>query len=379
MKKKILYVITKGNFGGAQRYVFDMVTHIPKDLFEPVVVFGEGKTLGEKLTGAGVRTIAIPSLKRDVGIFSDIRAFFALLSVIKNEKPHIVHLNSSKAGLLGVLAVRVLNVFSLSTNGYKPKAIFTGHGWAFNEERALITKIIFYKLYWLIVMLSYKTIAVSERTKDQIAWMPFLKKKIYVVRNGIEAFDTLPKLDARKALAPNLTEKTWIGTISELHKSKGLDYLLKAFQNIPPKFANVSLVVVGAGEEEKNLKSLVNELDLEHKVVFTGFIPDAKKYLSAFDIFTLTSRTEALPYAPLEAGLASLPIVASWAGGIPEIITNEESGLLVDVTNVEKLSGALEQLIVDETRRKTLGASLQGEVSKSFTLEQMITQTTHLY
>ncbi len=378
-KKKILYVITKGNFGGAQRYVFDLATHLPKDQFEAVVVFGEGKTLGEKLESAGIRTISISSLKRDIGIFSDIRAFFSLLSVIKKEKPHVVHLNSSKAGVLGVLAVRVLNLFTLGPNTHKPKAIFTGHGWAFNEERSLFTKIIFYKIYWLIIVLSHNTIAVSERTKDQVAWMPFLKKKIHVIKNGIESFEIIPKLDARKVLAPELNERTWIGTISELHKSKGLDYLLKAFQNIPEKFANVALVIVGAGEEEKSLKDLTEELHLENKVVFTGFISDAKKYLSAFDVFTLTSRTEALPYAPLEAGLANLPVVASWAGGIPEIIVNEESGLLIDVANTEKLSGALERLIVDDVTRNSLGQSLHDEVLKSFSLTRMVEKTTKLY
>lgn len=378
-KKKILYVITKGNFGGAQRYVFDLATHLPKDQFEGVVAFGEGKTLGEKLTSAGIRTISISSLKRDIGIFSDIRAFFSLLSIIKKEKPHVVHLNSSKVGVLGVLVVRLLNLFKLNPNTPKPKAIFTGHGWAFNEERSLFTKLIFYKLYWLIIMLSHSTIAVSERTKDQVAWMPFLKKKVRVIRNGIESFDLLPKPDARKILAPQLTERTWIGTISELHKSKGLDYLLRAFQNIPEKFANVALVVIGAGDEEENLKSLAHDLNLEHKVLFTGFIPDAKQYLSAFDIFTLTSRTEALPYAPLEAGLANLPVIASWVGGIPEIITNEESGLLIDPTNAEKLSSVLERLIVDDVTRNSLGKSLHDEVLKSYSLTQMIQETTSLY
>lgn len=377
-KKKILYVITKGNFGGAQRYVFDLATHLQKDQFEAVVVFGEGKTLGEKLAQAGIRTISISSLRRDIGIFSDIRAFFSLLSVIKKERPHVVHLNSSKAGALGVFAVRLLNLFTLGPT-YKPRAIFTGHGWAFNEERSFFTKLVFYKLYWFIILLSHSTIAVSERTKDQVVWMPFLKKKIHVIKNGIESFEIIPKLDARKVLAPKLTERTWIGTISELHKSKGLDYLLKAFQNIPEKFANVALIIVGAGDEEKSLKDLTEDLHLENKVVFTGFIPDAKKYLSAFDVFTLTSRTEALPYAPLEAGLANLPVIASWAGGIPEIIVNEESGLLIDVANTEKLSGALERLIVDDVTRNSLGQSLHDEVLKSFSLTHMVEKTTKLY
>ena len=369
-KKKILYVITKGNFGGAQRYVFDLATHISKDQFDVVVAFGEGKTLGEKLSEANVRTITIKSLKRDVGVFSDIAAFFSLLRVIREEKPHVLHLNSSKIGVLGAIAGRILGV---------KKIIFTGHGWAFNEERSLFVKLILYMLYWFVVLLSHNTIAVSERTADQISWMPFIKKKIFVVHNGIESFKTLPQHEARTVLSPATTERTWIGTISELHKSKGLDYLMRAFALVAEKYVNTALIIVGNGEEEAPLKALSGELGLDRRVIFTGFVPDARTYLKAFDIFTLTSRTEAFPYVPLEAGFVSLPVVASWVGGIPEIIVNEESGLLVDSANTQKLADSLERLITDGELRTHLGTSLHETVTESFMLQNMVQKTILLY
>ena len=369
-KKKILYVITKGNFGGAQRYVFDLATNISQEEFEPIVLFGEGDTLGIKLKEAGVRTIHISSLKRNIGVFSDIRAFFTLWNTFLKEKPQVIHLNSSKAGLLGGLAGRLSGVKHI---------IFTGHGWAFNEERRFFVKLLFLKLHWLTILFSHTTIAVSKRTADQISRLPFVKRKIKSIHNGIEQFTPITQIAARNVLAKEVSARIWIGTISELHKSKGIDYLLHAFAPLATTYANAILVIVGGGEEEGNLKEIAHQLGIEDRVIFTGFIPDARMYLKAFDITTLTSRTEAFPYAILESGIAELPVVASWVGGIPEIITNKESGLLVDPARTEKLSSALEELIVRGELRSTLGLALHEHVITSFTLERMIKQTEALY
>src|SRR3990167_2305563 len=106
--KKILFVITKSNWGGAQRYVYDLATALHKGQFEVVVAFGgTGEAgahpglLAERLKEVGVRTIFIESFTRDIGIFRDVSAFFELLRVIKKERPDVLHLNSSKAGGIG--------------------------------------------------------------------------------------------------------------------------------------------------------------------------------------------------------------------------------------------------------------------------------------
>ena len=189
MKRKILYMITKGNFGGAQRYVFDLATNLPKDQFEVVVAHGDGETLGSKLQEAGIRVIKLKSSQRNINPIKDVLAFFEILKVIRTEKPNIVHLNSSKVGLLGSLAVRVLNLYwKVADKSYKLKAIFTGHGWAFTEERNLLSKAFLAMLHWKTLLMAHTTIAVSQRTADQISHFPFIKKKIRTIYNGLEGF-----------------------------------------------------------------------------------------------------------------------------------------------------------------------------------------------
>src|SRR3989344_4619085 len=125
-RKKVLYLITKANWGGAQRYVFDLATHLSAEQFEVVVAYGEKGRLPNDLTARNVKTYEIPSLGRDVAVVSDIKSFFGILRCIRATRPDVIHLNSSKAAALGALAARIAGV---------PKIIFTVHGWPFGEKR----------------------------------------------------------------------------------------------------------------------------------------------------------------------------------------------------------------------------------------------------
>jgi len=157
-KSKILYIITKSNWGGAQRYVFDLSLN-SKDKFEVVVALGGEGPLKKRLEKEGVRVIKIKKMERDVSARKEFLSFFDILSVIVREKPDVIHLNSSKAGGLGALASRVSNFFR-KTNS---KIIFTAHGWPFNEERAKWQKVLIKFLSWLNIILSHKTIVISNK------------------------------------------------------------------------------------------------------------------------------------------------------------------------------------------------------------------------
>ena len=111
-KTKILYLITKGNWGGAQRYVFDLATNLPKNEWDVVVVHGKGEILAEKLKKNEIRTIQLKNSQRDINPFKDLLLFFELLGLYKREKPDVVHLNSSKIGFLGALTALI---YKLST------------------------------------------------------------------------------------------------------------------------------------------------------------------------------------------------------------------------------------------------------------------------
>ncbi len=371
MPKKVLFLITKGNFGGAQRYVFDIATHLPKDRFEVVVACGEPGLLGEKLSQQNIRTITIQGLGRDVQWFKDpTLILFSILKILKQEHPDVVHLNSAKVGGIGSFAARLSKI---------PHIIFTAHGFAFNEDRNIFSKVVIRFAIWLTIIFSHKTICVAKNTKGQINNWPFIKNKLTVIHNGIRQIDFLSQNAAREEIASMVKERTIIGSIAELHKNKGLDFLIRAMALLGQVRNDVALVIVGNGEEKENLDKLAKKLGVDNKIYFAGFKKEAAKYLKAFDIFVLSSRTEAFPYALLEAGLAKIPVIASRVGGIPEIIDNEKDGLLVPPGKPAEIERALRFLIENPTTAKNFGQRLEHKIKKEFNLEKMLEETIKIY
>ena len=142
---------------------------------------------------------------------------------------------------------------------------------------------------------------------------------------------------------------------------------------------NAIFLILGAGEERKKLEDLIKSEGLEGRVILKGFVKDAPIYLKAFDIFILTSLSEAFPLALLEAGLAELAVVATTVGGIPELINHDETGVLVESKNIIEIYKSINELIENKKKREQLGHNLSERIKKEFSLKQMIEKTVSLY
>ncbi len=374
--QKVLFVITKSYFGGAQRYVFDLASALKNKGWDVSVALGGEGVLKSKLEALHIRTIPIPSLERDVHPIKDLKTFFALLSLIRKERPDVLHVNSAKAGGLGALAGRLAGT---------QKIIFTMHGFAFNEDRGLLSKKLIAFFTWLTVFLSHKSIAVSHTLEKDVP--AFLKNKIAIIRNGVRPIDFKSRMDAREFLiqkrpelaAKNIPDTFWIGTIAELHPIKGLPYAIDAIKILAEKNPNICYVIISGGEMRDTLESRVKSLGLAKNVFLTGFIEDASKYLKAFDIFLLPSLSEGLGYVLLEAGLATLPVVATNVGGIPEIITNDANGTLILPKNPRQIADALSIYMNDSMKRDQHANNLLETVRSNFSSDRMIAETIDLY
>lgn len=377
MKIKICFLITKGTWGGAGRYVYNIATSLPHNKYDVTVVTGEGEILKRKLVEKNIKVIEITNLKRDISLLSEIISFFRILSILRKENPEVIHLNSPKASGLGALSGRILGV---------KKIIQTAHGWSFNEDRNIFSKVLIYFFSYITVLMCHKTIVIAKKEKAQALKMPFVKdNKIVLIKNGIEKIDYINKSIVREALLSRTNGKVrehinsrtlWIGTISELHKNKGLDFIISALENIKSNFV---FFIIGEGEERKNLEKLIKLKGLENKVFLVGFVDIANLYLKAFDIFTLTSRKEGLPYSILEAGGAGVCVLASNVGGIPDIIDNNRNGILITKGNEKEIQKNIEFLEANTHRRAELGKNLKQKIDKEFSMEDMLKKTLALY
>jgi len=367
--KKILFVITKSNWGGAQRYVYDLATSLDRTQFSPEVVLGGNGLLKEKLEKAGIPVTSLSTMERDINLKKEFLSAKELWKLLREKKPDILHLNSSKAGGLGAFVARLAGIKHI---------IFTAHAWAFNENREFVSKMLISFFHWLTVMLAHRTIAVSEAVKEQIIHMPFMKSKIKVVHLGIEPGEYKTKEEARAFLSKeSQPQELWLGIIAELHPVKGILYAIDALALIFEKNPHVHLYIIGEGDQRSIIEKQIEKRRLKEAVHLVGFLDNAQSYIKAFDIFVLPSLSEAFGYTLLEAGLAEVPVIATSAGGIPEVI--DEAGIIVPAKNAKALSEAIQSLLSSEEQRNHLGTSLNKRVREVFSVKKMCEQTLDVY
>lgn len=375
MKKKVLYFITKATWGGAQRYVFDLATNIPRSKFEPIVAYGtEGKLAGD-LRAAGVATKQLSSLGRDIAIISDIQSFFEILRVLREIRPDVVHLNSSKAAALGALAARIMGI---------PRIVSTVHGWPFKEDRNMFWRMVVYAASWLSALLSHTAIVISKADELEGKRMWLVRKKIKHVPLGIGPTDLLPQTKARDEIVPTDVSArhqhdVWVASIAELHPNKNLFTAIDAVAlynetHLPRLF----YCIIGEGELRVKLDEYLTRRRIREHVLLLGFVPEAARFLKVFDILFLPSRKEGFPYVLLEAGYAGIAVVASNVGGIPDIVS-EEAGITKEPDDSQGFSQALYEYTKDPDRRIRAGAALNLRTRSEFSLQKMLADTIGLY
>jgi len=376
MRKKILYIITKSDIGGAQKYVNDLAKNLNNNLFETKILYGgkEIKWLSNKI---------LPHFL----FLNDWLTIAELVKIYKKEHPAIIHLNSSKAGFIGSIAAKIYEVACCASHVARPKVIFTAHGWIFNPTNALSlpARQFYILLHKIAALFQDKIICVSEydyRLALQYKIAP--EKKLSMIHNGIDInIKFLSREIAKGEILKKLstfnfqlsTNVPWIGSIGRLVKEKNYETFIKTATLIP----NAVFFIIGNGPELSSLQQTTDSLRLSKRFFFIE--PDGEdfKYLKAFDAFVMSSIKEGLPYILLEAMVAKLPIIVTEAGGIPEIIKNHESGLMVSQKNPEMLAKAIQGILVNKNIANELKTTAEKIVREKFGIKQMLVKTNNLY
>ncbi|MFA4872173.1 MAG: glycosyltransferase family 4 protein [Patescibacteria group bacterium] len=399
-KNKILYVITQPEMGGAQRYIRDLITSAEAQNFDIELATGRGHD--ESLLNNLPENIKIHKLNylvREISPINDIRAVFELKKIMANSRPDIIHLNSSKASIVGSFA-SLLYSYKLPPTSYK--LFYTVHGWVFNEPMSAYKKSLYKWLEKFTAKLKNKIICVSEfdrqtAIKEKIAPHPHpsplpkgggeLYDKLITIHNGIDAKETdfLPKDVARQellSLVPNLPPNFQyvVGTVANFYKTKGLEYFIEAIYLLINNWQLPILgVVIGDGDLKKELKNLIINYDIENNFILPGKKENAARYLKAFDIYVCSSVKEGFPYSILEAMAAGLPIVSTNVGGIPEMIQNQKNGLLIEPKNPSELATSIKFLIENPELANQLGNQAKITVTEKFSIKEMLKKTFKQY
>lgn len=310
---KILYVVTKSNWGGAQRYVFDLAIAAKAQGFDVAVAFGGDGELAKRLHAANLRTISLPALGRDIGI-ADFVAYRALSHTIRDERPDVLHLNSSKVGVLGGLAGRAHGI---------RKIVFTAHGWPFKEMRGTPSRLVIWLGSWLTALCAHVIIAVSDSELALAKSMPGAAKKTVRIYNGIDINMSFSDGNIIRSVFPPGVKIT--GTVGELTHNKNQIALIEEAREKPDMY----VAVVGEGELREFLEQKIAAYGLQSRVKLFGFLPAADA-MKGFDTFALPSTKEGLGYVLLEARAAGLPIVANPVGGTQEALNQPLTEFTLD-------------------------------------------------
>jgi len=390
-KLSIIFIVTQSDLGGAQRYIFDLATNLNPQKFTTSVAAGspkvgdgpKGQTLFSKFeetqnieTGP-IKVHQLRYLKRQICPYTDLRAFYEIKELIETEQPDIIHLNSTKAGIIGSLAARAARTTK------SPRIIYTAHGWVFNEPLPWWLKQLYLFCEKQTAKLKDKIICVSEYDR-QIALQYKIApiKKLVTIHNGLnwqelKFYDKQEATNKLKSFLPlsSKISSPLIGTIANLYPTKGLKYLIRAAKHLKIPY---KLIIIGEGPERKSLEWQIKQNNLQNKIFLIGAIPEAVKYLKAFDLFILPSVKEGFPYTILEAIAAGLPIIANKVGGIPEIIDNEKNGLLIAPKNSKLLTKKIIYLLDNFKITQHFKKNCLKQIKK-FSLTKMLKETQRQY
>jgi glycosyltransferase involved in cell wall biosynthesis len=381
---RILYIITQGEQGGGQKNVLDLALGMKAKGHEVYVAVGEiennsDKWLHEELWKNSFKAenlLEIKILQREVNIKKDLSAIFEIKNLLKKLKPDVVHLHSSKAGVVGSVAGFLGGV----------KSVYTVHGFVFLEPMSIAKKYFYILLEFISSLFRNFTILISP--VDVQAGKKFLilaprGARWKIIYNGLSEKireEILSREETRKFILEKIPPLPFgkmnapiVGTISNLYKTKGLEYFIDAAKDVVSEKKDTIFVVFGGGEEKykQELLESVKKNNLENNFFFLGKIPQAFKYLKALDVFTLTSVKEGLPYCLLEARLAGVPLVASSVGGIPEMAKSIEINL-VQVKAVKQIQEKILRLLSGVQRT-------DNNLPQIYSLQNMLDETEKVY
>ncbi len=350
-------LVTLAETGGAQAYVGALVSTLVGAFDVTVAAHGAGP-VADRARSAGAQWVELRHVRRPVSP-RDLLGLLELVRLMRRARPHIVHASSSKAGVLGRVAAWLAGV---------PIRVFTVHGWAFTASQGFEARL--YRLAERAVrLLTTTTICVSESERAAgIEARTCDAARSVVIRTGI---DGTSRPRARPADGVPV-----IVSVGRLQAPKDITTLLRALALVRGTY---NALVVGDGPELRTVKEERRRLGLGEVVRLAGERDDVPAILASSHVFVLSSRSEALPVSILEAMAAGLPVVASQVGGVPELVVDGQTGLLVPAGDPPALAAALQRLVDDPVLRGRLGAAGRARVEEQFRLDSFLEAHLDLY
>jgi glycosyltransferase involved in cell wall biosynthesis len=351
--------------GGPAVLLSELIKNLPPEEFEHVLITGtclpnEIDYLDSHPLDSEV--IYIDDIQRTVLPIKDLKSFFTLVKVLRRLQPDIVHTHTSKAGVLGRLAAKLVNP--------RIRIIHTFHGHVlYGYFSHSITKFIIL-IERLLGLITDDAVAITTPVMSDLRQVRIARKaKWHVIHPAV-----LDQKQVKKLVDLDSIRLGWVGRFS---KVKNPMLALEAFRILSLNYSSkVELVMIGDG----SLKTECEKYSRKHNlnVSFLGWRNDVHSQMSRFDLLLLTSLNEGLGLVALEAGLASIPTLSTPVGGVTDLIINNETGFLSKQDPIF-FAYRIDEIISNNSLRKTVGANVRKAILKGFSMENYIEKHIDLY
>ncbi|MBI2472792.1 MAG: glycosyltransferase family 4 protein [Planctomycetes bacterium] len=377
-KIRVLHVITRLEKGGAPAVLLEVLRRCDKRQFVHHIATGLARESENDMIAfakdMGFQVFVIPALIRDIHPFLDVYALLKLYFLIRKGRYDIVHCHTSKGGFIGRLAARMAKVHGI---------IYSPHGDIFEGYFGKIKTCLF---VWLERFSAGFTDKIITLTKNGIE--PYLKAEIGqksqfdYIYNGVD----IESLEKRKV--DRIRKRQEIGvdsdcflvvTAGRLVPVKGYTYLISALDQVRKEIPNIRLVFLGDGELKEELIRQTKILGLENHVRFLGMRNDVPEIISCSDLFVLPSINEGFGVVLLEAMAMKCPIVATNVGGVPEVVLDGETGILVPSKDTRQLVSAIVKLLKDHSFASRMAENGYQRLRTYFDIKDTVSKTERMY
>lgn len=361
-KIRILQAIRQGMVGGGETHVLDLVNHLDTAKFESIILAFTPGPMVDELQKAGFKVYIIHTEKP-----FNWMIWPQVAKILNDEKIDLVHAHGTRANS---------NVFR-SANKLGIPVVYTVHGWSFHPDQSFIVKFLRTISERFLVSNAKYTICVSHSNMAEgTKHFPITNGGVIV--NGINQIKFDPQLsflNFRKEIGFS-DDAVVVGYIARITAQKDPFTFLKA---ISLTEYDMKFIIIGDGELKKDMLCLADDLKIRNKIVFLDFRKDIPAILKSIDIFCLPSLWEGLPIALLEAMAMGKAIVATEIDGTRDLIINNKNGLLVPVSEPEKLAQALDRLAGNKVLREKFGFDAYRTVKENFGISEMTLKVQNVY
>lgn len=365
-KMRILHIIESGGPGGAETVLLDIVNNLDKAKYHSIVVLLKTGWLYKKLKKSGISTILLNSVRS-----YDVSFLFRLWLKVKARRIDLIHSHLPDINLYSCLAGFTAGI----------PVVTTYHGSPIEPRKRINPHSLKYSL---IRRLSTRIVTVSDCLKDDLVRTArFSPRKLRTIYNGVDwrrfglPFNSTTKRNELKIAA----DEKVVGMVANLRPAKGYEYFIRAGAIIAQNVPKVKFLIIGENEDglRERVTKEMDALGLTDKVILLGFREDVPELLRILDVFVLSSVSEGLSIATIEAMAAGVPVVVTRSGGPQEVVVDLKTGFLVPPKDEKSLAEKALLLLKNGRLAASMGKEAQSQVRTKFSIGTMIRKYETVY